>query len=92
MVLNVRNIKKYTTYINQIVNNGNQQDRLSVFALINSAMNQISEELPFITDIIVQIDNAKAYNNTFLLCAIQVLNVINNHKNLSIIEFIHTET
>ena len=78
---------KYTTYMNQIVNDGYQQDSLSVFALIDSAMNQISEELPFITDIIVQTDNAKSYNNTFLLCAIQVLNVIYNHKNLSIIEF-----
>ena len=83
---------KYTAYINQIVNDGNQQDCLSVFALIDSAMNQISEELPFITNIILQTDNTKSYNNTFQLCAIQLFNVIYKCKNLSIIEFIHTKT
>ena len=59
--------------------------------MIDSALIQISEELPFVTNIILQTDNAKSYNSTFLLYAIHVLNVMYKHKNLSIIEFIHTE-
>ena len=78
--------------MDQIVNNGNQQYCLSVFVLMDSALNQISEELPFITDIILQTNNAKSYHNTFLLCTIHVLNVIYKHKNLSTIEFIHSKT
>ena len=84
--------KKYTVYLDQIVSDGNKQDSLSVYSLLDAALAQISNELPFISSIILQTDNAKSYNNTFLLCAIPLLNVVYQPKGLGIIEFIHTET
>jgi len=84
--------KKYTVYLDQIVSDGNKQDSLSVYSLLDAALAQISNELPFISSIILQTDNAKSYNNTFLLCAIPLLNVVYEPKGLGITEFIHTET
>ena len=84
--------KKYTVYLDQIVSDGNKQDSLSVYSLLDAALAQISNELPFISSIILQTDNAKSYNNTFLLCAIPLLNVVYKPKGLGITEFIHTET
>ena len=61
-------------------------------SLLDAALAQIVQELPFITSIILQSDNAKAYNNIFMLCAIPLLNAKYSSKNISIVEFIHTET
>ena len=83
---------KYTIYIDQILVDGNKQDSLSVFCLLEAAMAQISHELPFVSSIIVQTDNAKSYNNAFLLCAIPLLNAVFYPKGIAIVEFIHTET
>ena len=83
---------RYTVYLNQLLSDSNKQDSLSVFSLLDAAMSQIHEELPFITELILQTDNAKSYSNNFLLCAISLLNVVHEHNSLSIIEFIHTET
>jgi len=83
---------KYTVYLNQLLSDSNKQDSLSVFSLLDAAMAQIAEELPFITKLILQTDNAKSYSNNFLLCAISVLNVTYHDKLLAISEFIHTET
>ena len=84
--------KKYTVYIDQIISDGNKQDSMSVYSLLDAALAQISDELPFISEIILQTDNAKTYNNAFLLCAIAVLNFHYFKNGLSIIEFMHTET
>ena len=83
---------KYTVYLNQLLSDSNKQDSLSVFSLLDAAMAQIAEELPFITKLILQTDNAKSYSNNFLLCSIPVLNVTYRSKLLAISEFIHTET
>ena len=83
---------KYTVYLNQLLSDSNKQDSLSVFSLLDAAMSQIHEELPFITELILQTDNAKSYSNNFLLCAIPLLNVIHKSNSLSIIEFVHTKT
>ena len=83
---------RYTVYLNQLLSDSNKQDSLSVFSLLDAAMSQIHEELPFITELILQTDNAKSYSNNFLLCAISLLNVVHEHNSLSIIEFVHTET
>jgi len=82
----------YTIYIDQIISDGNKQDSLSVMSLLDAALGQIAQELPFITSIILQSDNAKAYNNVFMLCAIPLLNAKYSSKNISIVEFVHTET
>ena len=65
---------KYTIYLNQVIIDGIKHDYLSVFALLDAAMSQIAQDLPIITHIILQTDNAKAYNNNFLLCGIYLLN------------------
>ena len=82
----------YTIYIDQILSDGNKQDSLSVISLLDAALAQISQELPFINSIVLQSDNAKAYNNVFMLCAIPLINAKYSSKDISIVEFIHTET
>ena len=82
---------RYTVYLNQLLSDSNKQDSLSVFSLLEATMSQIREELLFITELILQTDNAKSYSNNFLLCAISLLNVLHKQNSLAIIEFIHTE-
>ena len=48
--------------------------------------------IPFISEIVLQTDNAKSYSNNFLLCGISLLNFVYKHKSISIVEFLHTET
>ena len=52
---------KYTVYMNQILSDSNKQDALSVLGLLDAALGQIAEELPFITQIVLQMDNATSY-------------------------------
>ena len=49
---------KYTVYFNQILPGSNKQDSLSVFSLLDAAMAQISLDLPYINQLIIQTDNA----------------------------------
>ena len=84
--------QKYTVYLDQIVSDGNKQDSLSVYSLLDTDLAPISNDLPFISSIILQTNNAKPYNNTFLLCVIPLRNVVYEPKGLGITEFIHTET
>ena len=51
--------QRYTIYIDQIVTNGNKQDTNTVIALLECALMQLSDDLPFITEVILQSDNAK---------------------------------
>ena len=83
---------RYTVYLNQLLSDSNKQDSLNVFSLFDAAMSQIYEELSFITDLILQTDNAKSYSNNFLLCAISLLNVIHKCNSPVIIKFIHAES
>ncbi len=83
---------KYTVYLDQVVSDGNKQDALSVYSLLDAALGQVANEMPFVSSIILQTDNAKCYNNTFLLCAIPLLNITYQQDRLSITAFIHTET
>ena len=88
----VKVTSKYTVYLEQVVSDGNKQDALSVYSLLDAALGQIANEMPFVSSIILQTDNAKSYNNTFLLCAIPLLNITYQEDGLTISEFIHTET
>ncbi len=83
---------RYTVYLNQLLSDSNKEDSLSVFSLLDAAMSQIHQELPFITELLLQTDNAKSYSNNFLLCVISLLNVLHKYNSLCIIEFVHTET
>ena len=75
---------RYTGYLDQIISDSNKQDSFCVFSLLEAALAQIKQELPFITNIILQTDNVKSYNNVFFLCAIPLLNQIYDHKGLII--------
>ena len=61
----VREPRKYTVYLDQIISDCNKQDAYSVFSLLDMTMAQIANKLPFLTNIVLQTDNAKTYNNTF---------------------------
>ena len=54
---------KYSIYLDQILSDGNKQDSMCVFALIDSALIQIKYNLPFINPCIIQTDNAHCYQN-----------------------------
>ena len=60
--------------------------------MLDATISQIHEELPFITELLLQTDSAKSYSNNFLLCVISLLNVVHKHNSLATIEFIHKET
>ena len=82
---------KYSIYLDQILSDGNKQDSMCVFSLIDSALMQIKYNLPFINSCIIQTDNAHCYQNNFLICSMALLNAV--YKDHIVIEqFIHTET
>ena len=59
---------------------------------MDAALQQIKLNLPFITELILQSDNANCYQNNFIVCAIALLNASHEARGLKIIQFIHTET
>ena len=82
---------KYSIYLDQILSDGNKQDSMCVFSLIDSALMQIKYNLPFIKSAIIQTDNAHCYQNNFLICAMALLNAAYG-DHIVIEQFIHTET
>ena len=83
---------KYAVYLDQILADTNKQDCLCVFSMIDAALQQIKVNLPFLTELILQSDNANCYQNNFLVCAIALLNACHQSRGLRIIQFVHTET
>ena len=83
---------KFTVYLDQVVSDGNKQDSLSVYSLLDAVLGKIANELPFISSIILQIDDTRSYYNIFLLSVIPYLNITYASEGLRIIEFIHNET
>jgi len=83
---------KYAIYLDQILEDSNRQDCLCVFSLLDAALQQIKLNLPFITELILQSDNANCYQNNFIVCSIGLLNACYEARGLKIIQFIHTET
>ena len=83
---------QYSVYLDQILDDGNKQDTVCVVSLLDSALRQITLDIPSIRSIILQSDNANSYQNTFLICAIALLNSSYSSYQLKIITFIHTET
>ena len=49
--------KKYIVYIDQISEDGNKQDGFVVILLIESTVTAISEQLSFISDVIIKSNN-----------------------------------
>lgn len=47
----VHSPKKYTMYLDQILSDGNEENFLSVYSLLNAVLAQILNKLPFIPSI-----------------------------------------
>ena len=86
----VKVTSKYTVYLDQVVSDRNKQDTLSEYSLLDAALGQVSNKITFISSIILQTDNAKSYNSTFLLCDIPLFNITYQQDGWSITEFVHT--
>ena len=58
---------RYCTYLDQILSDGNKQDMYCVLSLLDAALAQIINDLPFIKSVVLQYDNARCYENHFLI-------------------------
>ena len=83
--------KKYLVYIDQILTNSNKQDGMSVIALLESCLTSLHSQLPFISQLTIQSDNATTYQNGHLIVGIHLLNIKMKGK-LFVSDFIHSET
>ena len=82
---------RYCNYLDQILSDGNKQDAYCVMSLLDAALAQISHDCPFISSVVVQSDNARCYENHFLILGMCILNDL-YHPDIFISSFIHTET
>ena len=76
-------------YLNQILSGDNEQNGLSVAAMIEAMIVQIGAEVKDITEVWFQSDNAACYHVKDMLFSISLMNL--KHK-LQITRFVHTET
>ena len=76
-------------YLDQILNGDNEQNGLSVAAMIEAMIVQIGAEVKDITEVWLQSDNAACYHVKHMLFSISLMNM--KHK-VQITRFIHTET
>mmetsp|Transcript_11911 Transcript_11911/g.11462 ORF Transcript_11911/g.11462 Transcript_11911/m.11462 type:complete len:109 (+) Transcript_11911:4601-4927(+) len=78
-------------YLDQVLEDGNKQDSVTVFSLLEAAIVQINNDLSFIKEIALQSYNDKCYQSSFILFAISILNIQYRNK-IYIFGFVHTET
>ncbi len=83
--------KKYLVYVDQILTNSNKQDGMSVIALLESCLTSLHSQLPFISQLTIQSDNATTYQNGHLIVGIHLLNMKMKGK-VFVNDFIHSET
>lgn len=83
--------RKNIVYVDQILENSNKQDGLTVISLIEAVLVAIIDQLSFIDELILQSDNALTYQNPQVLFGIQLLNA-KYHEDIFISEFTHSET
>ena len=76
-------------YLNQILSGDNEQNGLSVAAMIEAMIVQIGAEVKDITEVWLQSDNAACYHVKHMLFSISLMNM--KHK-VQITRFVHTET
>ena len=60
-------------------------------SLLEAASNQIINDLPFINSMTLISDNARRYENHFIMITISILNEL-YHRDVLISVFVHTET
>ena len=83
--------RKHIVYLDQILESSNKQDGIMVISLLEAAIVAITDQLPFITEIILQSDNALSYQNPQVLFGLHILNV-KYYGHIFISEFTHSET
>ena len=83
--------RKNIVYIDQIMERSNKQDGVTVISLIEAAIVAINDQMSFIDQIILQLDNALLYQNPQVLFGIHLLNV-RYHNDIFVSEFAHSET
>ena len=83
--------QKYIIYIDQVLKDGAKQDSMTVISLLESALQVIYNEFPFINEVILQSDNASTYQNHNVLIGIHLLN-IKFFKKVFVSEYLHSET
>jgi len=83
--------KKYIVYVDQILEESNRQDGLVVISLIEAAVVAIHDQLPFISSLIIQSDNANQYQNPYLILGLHLVNM-KMYRKIFISEYIHSET
>ena len=83
--------KKYIIYIDQILQGSNKQDGMTVIALLEACVTSLHIQLPFISRLIIQSDNATTYQNGHLVVGIHLLNIKMKNK-IFICDFVHSET
>ena len=76
-------------YLDQILSGDNEQNGLSVAAMVEAMICQIDAEVKDITEVWLQSDNAACYHVKHLLFAITLMNL--KHK-VKITKVVHTET
>ena len=86
-----KNAIRYCAYLDQIISDGNKQDIYCVLSLLEAALTQIVHDLPLINSVVLQSDNARSYENHFLILGIAIFNSI-FHPDIFVLAFIHTET
>ena len=82
---------RHIVYFDQILEGSNKQDGSCAFSMLELVLIAIMDELPFITEIGLQSDNANCYQNKFVTFGIALLN-LKYHRKMYIKYFIHTET
>ena len=76
-------------YFDHIQSNGNKQDSLCVFSILEAFFIRVKKELPHIESLSLQSDNAKCYQACELVLYVYLLS---KHYGLKVTRLIHTET
>lgn len=76
-------------YMDHVIDNGNKQDKLAVFSLLEAVIMGMKEKLPVFSKVTLLSDNAGCYQNTLLMLLIPYLAFA---YGTNITRFLHTET
>lgn len=83
-------VEKVRVYVDQILENGNNQGVGTVMAMVEAMLHWISQNLPHITGVIMHSDNAKCYNSNELRLFLLLLNM--RSDGVVVLRYVFTET
>jgi hypothetical protein len=81
--------ERINIYIDQILDDGNNQDNLAICSMIEAALEVIHEQLPEIKAVVLQSDDAKCYQNNLIRI---LLALLNTRSAIRVERYIFTET